>query len=263
MTIAHVRRFRGLGFGFALALMILLPQAVRAQQVLYGVTFDTSQLIRINTATGAGTAVGTMSFQAFALGISTFNGELFVLDQTNDQLIVVNPNNASTVRTIHVTDDVFSEGDFEIRPSDGKGYYTESNGPFSTVNITTGAATLINGGVPFNIDGLAFNSAGTLYALQTGGSLYTMDPNTGNTTLIGGSNAGAITGGMDFRSDGVLFGAAGDQLFTINPATGAETPIGNIGFQVSGLTFFNVPEPATGLCGAVGAIVMLARRSKR
>jgi hypothetical protein len=204
--------------------MILLPQAVRAQQVLYGVTFDTSQLIRINTATGAGTAVGTMSFQAFAWESprSTASCSCWIRRTISSSSSI--RTTRPTVRTIHVTDDVFSEGDFEIRPSDGKGYYTESNGPFSTVNITTGAATLINGGVPFNIDGLAFNSAGTLYALQTGGSLYTMDPNTGNTTLIGGSNAGAITGGMDFRSDGVLFGAAGDQLFTINPRPAQKRP---------------------------------------
>jgi hypothetical protein len=68
---------------------------------------------------------------------------------------------------------------------------------------------------------------------------------------------------MDFRSDGVLFGAFENQLFTINPATGARTPIGNIGFMVSGLTFFNIPEPSTAMCTALGAFLVLRCRARR
>jgi hypothetical protein len=252
--------------------VVLVAQAgtAGAQQVLYGVTFD-EELLVINPATGAGTLVGTIGdgAEVEAMGIATYNGELFVLDQIGDRLIVVNPLTGGTVRTVAVTDPfglfgVYSEGDFEIA-ANGSAYYTESESRFNRLDLQTGVATQISNAVPSNIDGLALTPGGTMYAYQTGGQLYTIDPATGATTTVGPLNQIAgVYAGMEHQAvDNKLLTAIDSTLYTIDPATGAATVVGPIGFdKVSGLTFANVPEPATGAL-ACGTLLLAKRRKRR
>src|SRR4051812_35769879 len=159
----------------ALAVLLGGARRVAAAPILYAVTFD-EELLTINPATGAGTLIGKLGpTNVDAMGLDAYNGELMILDQIQDQLLVVNPLTAGTVRTQAVIDTfggagVFSEGDFVIRKSDGAAFYCESDFRFLGLNLTTGVANQINGGFPDNMDGLAFQpGTGTLFAWQTGG----------------------------------------------------------------------------------------------
>jgi hypothetical protein len=205
------------------------------------------------------------------MGLDAYNGELIILDQIQNQLLVVNPLTAATTRTQAVidtfgADGVFSEGDFVIRKPDGAAFYTESDSRFLGLNLTTGVASQINAGFPSNVDGLTFQpGTGILYAWQTGGQLFTVNPLTGATTAVGPvTNIAGLTGGMDFRADGMLFMANDATLYTINPTTGATAVVGPIGFdKVSGIRFFEVPEPSAAAVLALCASAALARRRRR
>ena len=106
-----------------------------------------------------------------------------------------------------------------------------------SIDTSTAATTTIGTSAAF-VNGLTFDSAGTLYG--TGGTgLYTINLLNGLASLVG--NTGYTSSGdIAFDSGGNLFMSAtgGDRLVSLNVGTGAGTLIGNIGFgTVYGLNF--------------------------
>jgi WD40 repeat protein len=104
-----------------------------------------------------------------------------------------------------------------------------------TVNITTGATTLIGATGFSGVGALAFAPNGTtLYGVANSGHrLITINTSTGVGTAVSASATG--TGNIAdiaFRADGVLFAAAGSDgvapLYTINTTTGIATLIGTM-----------------------------------
>jgi hypothetical protein len=187
--------------------------------------------------------------------------------------------------------DLVAEGDLAFR-SDGLGFLSTAGGAgvsLLSFNIGTLSSNTISA-EPFLFDGLAFNSANTLYGMSQGGGgslgdgtrskLYTIDQSTGARTLIRSLNISAATneilGGLTFRSDGSLWSEVSNgttsTLARVNTATGNATFVGSItGFgNVSGIAFLgstSVPEPnvvaltATGLIGLVGFAARKRRRN--
>jgi uncharacterized protein (TIGR03437 family) len=103
--------------------------------------------------------------------------------------------------------------------------------PFGTVDLKTGAFTLIGNMGSGGYDGLAVAN-GVLYTEQNG-LLYSVNTSNANLTLIGGLNGNNLA---TFGSTTTgLYGLAGTgssemaTLFSINPQTGAVTAIGPIG----------------------------------
>ena len=238
-----------------------------AEQALLAVTFD-GEILRVDPATGHGTQIGAMPGPSDAMGLAYYAGEVYVLDQINDRLVVVDPVTAAVRRTVAVNEatgsfGVFSEGDFEIAP-DGRGYYTESDARFSTLDIATGVANQLTSSTEYNIDGLAFDQNGVLYAYQTGGLILTGDPTTGMFT--GKWSIGSLPGvyaGLEVTPGGDLLLAVDETLYRIDGASGARSTVGPVGFdKVSGLTWATVPEP-TALCAAAGLAVLLRRPGRR
>jgi hypothetical protein len=194
-----------------------------------------------------------------------------MLEQLSQRLIVVNPNDAHTIRSVAVTapdGHVGAEGDFTISPA-GVGYYAESNGTFASLDLTTGVSVNISQSLPINIDGIAFAADGTLYAELAGGGFGTIDPVTGSYTSIGAFLAlpGSV-GGLDFRpADGVAFAAHDNVLYTKNVSTGAATTVGTMSFDnVAGIRFADVPEPPLASAAAAAVVTgcagMLSRRRR-
>jgi hypothetical protein len=188
-------------------------------QELYGMTthfVNPPRLYRINPVTGAATLVGST-------GLS-----------------------------------ILTEGDIGFDPTTGQlyGLFVGSTKQLMTINTTTGAATLIG---PTGLDdpsGLAFDSSGNLWVLDT----KTNPPAGDNLTLhrINKTNGSVIstittnlaassmaTLGMDFAPDGNLYVAAGNGTFyRLNTTTGVFTNLGSHG--VTGATGLAVvPEPST------------------
>lgn len=103
-------------------------------------------------------------------------------------------------------------------------YVASSDGQFGTLNLSTGAYTLIN--VPtFYLGGLGYGPGGQLYGLANNGNLYTVSA-TGVETLVGPTGINEAGGwGMGGGPGGVLWGQGDGQVYSINPTTGGATAL--------------------------------------
>ncbi len=131
-----------------------------------------------------------------------------------------------------------------------------------SINISTGAGTLIGATGFSGVGGLAFSPGGVLYGIAapvnsevlvqpargasprlvaSGRQLITINTTTGAGTLVGGTGVTQGFSDLTFRSDGVLFAiTGGGQLYTINTSTGLATAVGsNQGGVTGGGLAFN------------------------
>ena len=137
-----------------------------------------------------------------------------------------------------------------------------------TIDINTGAATPLSGSLSGDPSALAFDAAGTLYAIDTSlDELLTVDKATGNPLSYTSLNVdlGAVAG-MDLDpATGILYVADGesggtDKLYAVDTTTGELTEVGSLGIDdgLAGLAF--VPEPATLILTGVAALALVRRR---
>lgn len=112
----------------------------------------------------------------------------------------------------------------------------DANGNIATVDVTSGAATLIGNSGRVLTD-IAFSPTGELYGI-TFTQLFKLDTATGAATLVG-STGNSQMNAMTFGSDGTLYAASTTGgLMTLNTTTGINTSLGGIGFGSAGdLTF--------------------------
>ena len=262
--------------GFTLRRLVLLTMAAAAisapawGSTLYGITFG-DQLITINTSTGAGTVVGTLSTSMGAFDLGTYNNNLLAYDQNANLFREINPANAQTITSFSVGGaNLHGEGSF-VAKTDGTGYLDAAANGFYSFNLVAGTSALINASTGTTFDGLALSSGGTLFAIDQGGdSLYSINTSTGGPTLIGLTgipqpSPSYVFGALAFDQSGNLYAALSDgvnnnNLYSINPATGAAAPIGPIGsgLTVSGIAFYpasTVPEPASAWLTAAGLLL--------
>lgn len=166
------------------------------------------------------------------------------------------------------------EGDLALAP-DGADLYaiglTQTTAPYLLLRITSSEVQVV-GQIGFSdVSGLAFDAAGTLYALDTGAdTLLVLDPDDASTLASTplSEPLGAVAG-MDFDStSGVLYVADGgtggqDALFTLDVETGVLTGIGALGLAngLSGLAV--VPEPGAFPLGAAGIVALVAWGRRR
>jgi hypothetical protein len=189
-------------------------------------------------------------------GLAFRGSKLYVVEETTASAILfheVNPASAAIVATVNTGIGAFGEGDLTFR-SDGVAFYWVDNylgadPGFFSLNITVPSFNLITTGPSLPVmDGMAFDSSGTLYGLaQSTGNIYTINTTTGALTLVGGSGQSGVRGALAFSPAGTLyacFSGSGFATFcTINPATGAATVIGSvIPPDITGLAF--APPPA-------------------
>jgi len=165
------------------------------------------------------------------------NTNLYILDPTNGGVI-------STVGPIRIgTTDIRISG-MAFHPTTGVLYgatttmATGSPGSLVTIDITTGAATLVGsfgfpGVPPGTLTDIAFAPDGTLYgwsSLLVGASgasdLYTVDVSNGLATQVSDSGVIVVSAGLAINRSGTLFLAGIDDgpLFTVDPVTGVPTP---------------------------------------
>lgn len=118
-------------------------------------------------------------------------------------------------------------------------YIDDANNQLGTINVATGATTLIGTLGGDQITDLAFSPSGVLYGLSFD-NLYSIDRTTGATTFIG---AHGIAGGnaLVFGTNGTLYGAGSSStsLFSLSTTTGAATSLGSLGFESAGDLAFN------------------------
>ncbi len=178
-------------------------------------------LVTMNTTTGARTVIGDMGFSMNGLSYNTANGLLYGI----------------TYNSITLATDLY------------------------TINMATGASTLVGSAAGVLLINLAINNAGVCYSIDlTNDNLGTINLTTGAFTVVGplGFNANYAQD-MEFdRESGELYMAAEDLssgwLAWVNQATGASIRIG--AFEGGGeITGFAIPytyiQPFTEVTGTV------------
>jgi uncharacterized protein (TIGR03437 family) len=204
-----------------------------------------SNLYTINTTTGAATQVGTTDRNGYETSVLLLeNGTYYV--GTGSGIATINVSTGQiTPRSsifggpgspVGLAPDPLPEGTLPITlMANAYMLGTAAPGvenPFGTVDLNSGAFTLIGNMGSGGYDGLAVAN-GVLYTEQAG-LLYSVNTANANLTLIGG-----VTGNPNLATFGStttgLYGLAGTgqfevaTLYSINPQTGAITTIGPIG----------------------------------
>lgn len=279
--------------GVVLALAALLV-AGRADAIrLVGASFADGMLYDVDATTGAATNARQIRVYAcdfFCGDVSipvTYVGGIEVHPLVPDEITVAttisNADYGSALMGGPLGDPYFAyesvrpfgaevelgEGDLALDPVSGDLFavgLTGTTAPYLLMRIDA-LSVAVAGPIGFSdVSGLAFDAAGTLYALDTGAdALLVLDPENGSTLATTPLSAplGAVAG-MDFDPEsGLMYVADGgtggqDALFTLDVATGVLTGIGPLGLEsgLSGLAV--VPEPgalvlAATACGVLGA----------
>lgn len=278
---------RGLG-GMSLALMMGGAAFGQGDWTMRGIDYDSGDLYAINPDVTIGDfvqmdIVGSTGIRGLgSLEYRPFNGFMYGFTTGSaSKLYKINPETAATTLVGSLNIGFVFEGSLVIG-DDGIAYGTNQGdaeeAKFFTVNLDTGAATIINqiGGLAHDVNGTAWRSDGRLVGIdREENSVIVFKPANG---FIVDRFAFAPTigevGGMCVQDDVVYFNTSGpdsampgsNSLYTLDLFTGATDRIGSmeLGFSAgtgcSGLAA--VPEPGTLIALGVGAFALAARRRR-
>ncbi|MGB5850356.1 MAG: choice-of-anchor D domain-containing protein, partial [Ignavibacteriaceae bacterium] len=203
---------------------------------------DSSSLIRIDPATGAGSLIGNtgldymqslaINSQGKILG-SDNSGKIFGIDAVTGGAVFISNPQLGRLRAM-----AFDDND---------SLYVMSDQDLYIVDLASGTSSYISN-TNLSATGLSFNPTdGTLWASESD-AIYTIDATTGMTTLIGNTNLEYETTGLHLDIAGNLYATVeeydetNNYLAFIDKASGEAEIIGEIGLlSVSGLAFYNVP----------------------
>ena len=202
------------------------------------------KLFSIDTATGAGTLVGSLRTGATEIEHDPTTGRGFVQDRVG----------AYSGFEIDLQDGqllgprIFDGGSFNGLEYVGTELYgaaifgPQGESQLRILSLPSGESTLVGPTGRDHISGLAYDAeSGILYGIDGGPSpadLLNIDMTTGFATPIG--STGFQAGSLEFGPDGMLYGGGssgdGGNLYRIDPATGQSELIGPTGFNsVTGL----------------------------
>lgn len=261
------------------AAMLCFGVTAQAGPIAFSVDTISDQLYTIDLMTGTSTAIGNPGDVGFGdvegLSFQPGTGLLFGLDDSSDQLITI--NTATGIGTaVGLLGVDFSDSGLSFA-SNGSLYGATdlgSNDGFYSINTSTGAASLINGGQS-DAHALSFFD-GVMYGILDGGNnLYSINLTTGAETFIGGLGISTDEDGFIIDSSGngyLLQDNVGGGIYTVDLVTGlASSPVSysctDCKFESAALMVTvteAVPEPGTlALFGFGLASFGLVRRRRR
>lgn len=173
-------------------------------------------------------------FTALLSSSAASAGTLYAIDDIDNSLVTIDP---VTYAVTSIGSTGVSGGDFGDLAYDsisGTLYWAAGRGNDSlyTLNLATGAATLVGSYGIDDLFALAYNNSdGQLYAQATSGNVYRLNPTTAAPTLVGSN--GVYPGGMEYRTDTgqlILVGAGNGSFYTVDTTTGAATLLASQGF---------------------------------
>jgi len=143
------------------------------------------------------------------------NGSFHKIDPTDGSSVVIDSGNAD-----------YRLG-LAFNPSTGVMYSVSAfTGRLSTINLTTGATTLV-GSNAFQMTGLTFSGdLSTLYSFDgNGGALLAVNPADGSAVVIGPTGGSVLD--LTTDSAGNVFAGGTGGIYSINTTTGAASLIGD------------------------------------
>jgi len=217
---------------FAIALTVLTAAAAHAG--LVAADSDTDELIAVDAATGAGTAIGPTGFQSVVgLTYDTSTNTLYGIDTSSDQLLTIDPATGAGAVVGPTGEGAIGALAYDSNSDTLYGSELIASA-LVTVNRTTGVVTQVGlFNIPF-VEGLAYDpSTDTLYGTSVStNELLTINRSTGAATVVGATGFSTVSGLTFDPNANVLYGVdnATDQLITIDPATGLGSAVGPLGF---------------------------------
>jgi hypothetical protein len=260
-----------------------------AAGVLYTVNPLTAAFTQVAPILAGGNAIGMTGLAFDPLNSVLYGITGFESPNSPRSLVTINPTTgaATIVGTLidNPANGAVGLSDISFR-SDGTLFGIGVGDELYTINLASGALTLVGSTGNQIGGGLAFNSSGALYAARAAaGSLDTLDPSTGARTVgptmtnapFAANSPQAVMNALAFNGANVLYGSNSDRaqngatsvnvdLVTINTSTGVVTNIGALPVNIDAIAFGPaVPEPSSILLLGVGAGMgwFLRRRAAR
>lgn len=156
---------------------------------------------------------------------------LYFVDDTGHDLKTVDTNTLA-VNTIGSLGLGGNFADLAWNASTQTMYYSGGRGDDNlyTIDLGTGAASLVGGHGVFDMFGLSFDGAGNLFGTNGASNFYSVNSGTGAASLIG--NTSVYPGGLTYNSSTgqmILAEAGGGQMYSINTGTAASTLLASPG----------------------------------
>ena len=222
-----------------------------ASAQLYGITAG-GTVVQIDISTGAGTVIGASGFECNAATADS-QGRILIGGGSGaaaDQIIAIDPATAtgSVLLSTVGRPSGYSIRGMAMSPasvlfvvlSPGSTTVVDT---LATIDTTTGVYSIIGPTNRTDIQALAFNPSGHLYAIGilAGGSLYRLDTSTCTATIIGGGTFDGDDQAFEILHDGTALTCRAG-LRTTSLATGATTLIGATGqTDIRGLALVGAP----------------------
>jgi DNA-binding beta-propeller fold protein YncE len=225
-----------------------------------------TSLVRIDSGTGSTSLVGDFGFAGSYSTAFTPDGVLWTVTQSGTGSLARVNLATGTATPVGATGLSVSCMALASSPI-GQLYAVDFDGKLYSGNKTTGHFDLVaTTPVAMAMD-LAFDSAGTLWAIetsQTPGAIWTINPVTGASQRI---STLSVSGAMGLAIDSsdhffVTDWVDTPNLYSLDPYTGVATPLGAVGYpRTHGGDFAPVPEP-TSLLALAGGMALIARRRR-
>ena len=255
---------------------LLLSATANASVIFYQAGFS-NDLYSFDTDTNIETFVGDLGLNEDSTGMAFGpNGELYMFERESQSLYSVNTNTAATAL---IGFSGISAEDFTVSADGSEGYAT-ADGNLYSIDLVTGASTLIGALGNGTTDGLttsasAVTIAGSMFAAGSvfgvdGGDIFSIDVLTGLSTLLGTTDLSSEA--LSFDSTGTLFTHDNDGfLHTIDLTSFTTTQIGTtsesfvFGLAVQRGVVTNVSAPANLFIMTLvfGAIATAMRRQRK
>lgn len=170
---------------------------------------------------------------AVCLGVGTASaGTYYALDDDDNSIWAIDPitYNYTYVGSTGIADGNFGDMAFDSNTNTAYWVAGRGNNNLYTINLTTGAATLIGYHGVEDMFALGYDTkAGKLYGEDSFGNFYSLNTTTGAATLIGTNSV--FPGGLTYRADKdqlVLSGAGDRSFYTMDRTNGAADYLGAV-----------------------------------